>query len=72
MIAKETVQAIIEEILSGTDKFLVEVAVHPTNMISVYLDSDSSLTIQDCQEINRAIENKLNRDKEDFDLTVSS
>jgi ribosome maturation factor RimP len=72
MISKETVQTIIEEILAGTDKFLVEFAIQPTNRISVYLDSDTILTIHDCQEISRAIESRLNRDQEDFDLTVSS
>jgi ribosome maturation factor RimP len=72
MIAKEKLQAILEEILAGTDKFVVEVGIQPTNRISVYIDSDTSITIHDCQEINRAIENKLNRDNEDYDLTVSS
>jgi ribosome maturation factor RimP len=72
MILKETVQAVIEEILAGTDKFLVEVVVQPTNRIAVYIDSDTTLTIHDCQEISRTIESRLNRDKEDFDLTVSS
>jgi ribosome maturation factor RimP len=72
MISKESVQSVIEEILSGTDKFVVDVTVQPTNRISVYLDSDTSLTIHDCQQISRSIENRLDREKEDFDLTVSS
>lgn len=62
----------IEEILSGSDKFVVDIMVQPTNRISVYLDSDTSLTIHDCQEISRSIESRLDREKEDFDLTVSS
>ena len=72
MISKERVQSVIEEILSGTDKFVVDVTVQPTNRISVYLDSDTSITIHDCQEISRTIESRLDREKEDFDLTVSS
>ncbi len=72
MIAKEKIQTIIEEILAGTDKFLVEVVIQPANRISVYIDSDTIITIHDCQEISHAIESKLNRDKEDYDLTVSS
>jgi ribosome maturation factor RimP len=72
MILKESVQSVIEEILSGTDKFVVDITVQPTNRISVYLDSDTTLTIHDCQQISRSIENRLDREKEDFDLTVSS
>ncbi|MGA3012394.1 MAG: ribosome assembly cofactor RimP [Bacteroidales bacterium] len=72
MISKESLQSVIEEILSGSDKFVVDIMVQPTNRISVYLDSDTSLTIHDCQEISRSIESRLDREKEDFDLTVSS
>ena len=62
----------MEEILAGTDKFLMEVVVQPTNRIFVYLDSDTSITIHDCQEISRIIESRLDRDNENYDLTVSS
>jgi ribosome maturation factor RimP len=72
MISKKTVEEIIEEILAGTDKFLMEVVVQPTNRIFVYLDSDTSITIHDCQEISRIIESRLDRDNENYDLTVSS
>jgi len=72
MISKGTIESLIDEILAGTDKFLVDVLVQPTNRISIYLDSDSSITIHDCQEISRILEEHLNRDNEDFDLTVSS
>jgi ribosome maturation factor RimP len=72
MISKKTVEEIIEEILAGTDKFLMEVVVQPTNRIFVYLDSDTSITIKDCQEISRIIESRLDRDNENYDLTVSS
>ena len=72
MISKETIQPIVEELLAGTDKFLVDVIIQPTNRIYIYFDSDTSITIHDCQEISRTIECNLNRDNEDYDLTVSS
>jgi len=72
MISKETLQNLVEELLAGTDKFLVDVLIQPTNRISVYIDSDSSVSIGDCQEVNRFIESHLDRDSEDYDLTVSS
>jgi ribosome maturation factor RimP len=72
MISKETIQPMVEELLAGTDKFLVDIVVQPTNRIYIYFDCDSSITIGDCQEISRNIETNLNRDNEDYDLTVSS
>jgi ribosome maturation factor RimP len=72
MISKETIQPMVEEILEGTDKFLVDIIIQPTNRIYVYFDSDTTITIEDCKEISRSIETSLNRDEEDYDLTVSS
>ncbi|MGA2824192.1 MAG: ribosome assembly cofactor RimP, partial [Bacteroidales bacterium] len=72
MISKEKIQPIVEELLAGTDKFLVDLVIQPTNRIYIYFDSDTSITIHDCQEISRCIESNLNRDNEDYDLTVSS
>jgi ribosome maturation factor RimP len=72
MISKETIQPLVEELFAGTDRFLVDVVIQPTNRIYIYFDSDTTITISDCQEISRAIENNLNRDDEDYDLTVSS
>ena len=72
MISKETIQPLVEGILEGTDKFLVDVVIQPTNRIYVYFDSDTTITIHDCQEISRTIEDNLNREEEDYDLTVSS
>jgi ribosome maturation factor RimP len=72
MISKETLQPMVEELLAGTDKFLVDILIQPTNRIFIYFDSDTTITIHDCQEISRTIECNLNRDSEDYDLTVSS
>ncbi|MCX6247446.1 MAG: ribosome assembly cofactor RimP [Bacteroidetes bacterium] len=72
MISKESIQPMVEELLAGTDKFLVDIVVQPANKIYIYFDCDTSITISDCQEISRTIEGNLNRDYEDYDLTVSS
>ena len=72
MINKDLVQKLAEEKLEGTDKFLVEVSVNKGNKISVFLDSDSSLSIEDCISVSRHIESTLDRETEDFELNVSS
>ncbi len=72
MITKEQIAALAEEALAGSDRFLVEVKVKPGNVIEVYVDSDTSVTIDNCVEISRYIESKQDRDVEDYELSVLS
>lgn len=72
MIEKEQIISIVEARLANTDKFLVEVKIKPTNKIFVFIDSDESVTIEDCVELSRHIESQFDRDREDFELNVSS
>jgi len=66
----------IEEIAKvaaeANDAFLVDVALKTNNVIIVYADADSGLSIDQIKMINRKIEAELDRDVEDFNLTVSS
>ncbi len=72
MIDKLTVLDIVQTALESTDKFLVDLKITPDNRIFISIDSDSSIVIDDCVELSRAIESKLNRDEEDFELNVAS
>ena len=62
----------IAEGTEGTDIFLVKLTVSSSNEINVFLDSDSGLTLADCKMVSRAIEFNLDREEEDFSLTVAS
>ncbi|MCX6245718.1 MAG: ribosome assembly cofactor RimP [Bacteroidetes bacterium] len=72
MITKDEIVKAVNEILEGTDMFLVEAVVQPSNRIAIYIDGDRSITILDCREVNHAVESRFDREQEDFDLTVSS
>jgi ribosome maturation factor RimP len=72
MIDKSIIIKLLEQKLEGTDVFPVEVLVKPNNIIRVFLDSDSAVTLKHCAEINKFIEANLDREKEDFELEVSS
>lgn len=72
MIDKFKVLDIIKDTLEGTDKYLVNMKITPDNRIFVDIDGDDGINIDDCIELSRTIENKLNRDEEDFELNVSS
>jgi ribosome maturation factor RimP len=52
--------------------FLVDVKVGIGNRIKVRIDSDDSVLVQDCRTLSKHIENSLDREKEDFELEVSS
>ena len=72
MINKDQITTLCEEALEETDRFLVEVKVKPNSVIEVYVDSDTAVSIEHCMELSRFIENKLDRDVEDFELSVLS
>ena len=72
MITKEQITALCEEALVDTDRFLVDVKVKPNNVIEVYVDSDTAVNIDHCAELSRFIEGRLDRDVEDYELTVLS
>ena len=69
---KEKVEQLIAQGTEGTDIFLVRLTVSSSNEINVFLDSDSGLTLADCKMVSRAIEFNLDREDEDFSLTVAS
>ena len=72
MITKEQISTLCEEALGGTDRFLVEVKVKPNNVIEVYIDSDTAVNIDHCAELSRFINEKMDRDVEDYELSVLS
>ncbi len=72
MITKEKVISLIEQRITGTDIFLVEVMVKPGNVIRVHLDRPAGITIDQCVEISRYLNGQMDREEEDFSLEVSS
>ncbi len=71
MITKEKVQLLVEEVLSE-DLFIVDITVGLGNAISVFTDSNAGISVGQCVEISRHIEQSLDRETEDFSLEVSS
>src|SRR5574344_2004786 len=72
MIDKRTVHQIVEEWLEGKEYFLVEVSVESDDKIVVEIDHAEGVWIEDCVDLSRFIESKLNRDEEDYELEVGS
>lgn len=72
MIKKQTILDLIEAHFAGTDKFLVDVKILKENVIEIYIDAPNHVVIADCVALSRHIESSLDREKEDFELQVSS
>ena len=66
------IESAVEIAATDNDAFLVELELKPNNIIVAFVDSDNGLTIEQIKMINRQIESDLDRDVEDFNLTVSS
>ncbi len=72
MLDKKALTQVVERALEGTDLFLVEVTITADNIIEVWLDSDTDISIDQCVAVNDAVLGAFNRDEEDYQLTVGS
>lgn len=72
MIDKSKVTDIVNEWLEDKDYFLVDVTVSQDDKIIVEIDHADGVWIEDCVELSRFIESRLNRDEEDYELEVGS
>ena len=58
--------------MADTQLFLIDITCNAANEIEVVVDSDTSVDIDDCVALNDAIEAQLDREVEDYQLTVTS
>lgn len=72
MIDKSIVKSLVEEWLDDKEYFLVDVEISKDNKIVVEIDHADGVWIEDCVELSRYIEDRLNRDEEDYELEVGS
>ena len=72
MIDCNKIEEIAERELAGTDIFVVECTCSPSNEVELLIDSDTSVSIDTCVALNRAIDAEFDRDVEDFSLMVAS
>ena len=69
---QDKVAAALTTAVDENDAFLVDIEIKPNNVIVAYIDADAGLTIEQIKMISRKTETLLDRDEEDFNLTVSS
>lgn len=73
MTFKETVQSLLSAALAERPSlFLIDCTITDENKITVIIDGDSGVILQDCIDISRAIEHNIDREEHDFALEVAS
>ena len=71
MIDKVKIAELVNEKLAD-DQFLVDVTISTSNEIHIMVDSDTGISINQIVEISRHVESNLDRETEDFELSVFS
>ena len=72
MIRKEQIIELSEAFLKDSENYLIDVNVRSGNRISIYIENDEHVSIKDCILLSKHIESQLDREKQDFELEVSS
>ncbi len=75
MISKKEVETLIAERIAELDNglFVVELNISATNVITVELDKfEGNVSVTDCMSVSRNVEHNLDREEQDFEITVSS
>ena len=73
MTFKEKVLELINQGLADKPSiFLTDYTISDSNKITILIDGDEGVLVQDCIELSRSIENNLDREEQDFSLEVAS
>lgn len=73
MIFKEKVEELISQVLSEKSAiFLIDLTISDSKKIVITLDGDQGVSLQDCIDVSRAIDNNLDREEHDYSLEVAS
>ena len=72
MIDKNKVEEIVNEWLEGKNYFLTDLSVTADDHIVVEIDDKEGVWIDDCVDLSKFIESRMNRDEEDYELEVGS
>ena len=72
MIDQNVVKTVVEEWLQDKEYFLVDIEISKENKIVVEIDHADGVWIEDCVSLSRFIEERQNREEEDYELEVGS
>ena len=68
----EKIESVLIPVLEQSGLFLVDLSVGSNNRIMILIDSQKGISVDECVKISKYLESELDREKEDFELEVSS
>ncbi|MFC7346678.1 ribosome assembly cofactor RimP [Chryseobacterium zhengzhouense] len=70
---RKNIEALLNDFLeTRKDLFLIDLKISAGDDITVILDGDNGVSVQDCLDASRAIEFNMDREEHDFGLQVMS
>lgn len=72
MIREKTEQLLKQALDNNPALFLIDLEITSDNQITVIIDGDEGVTVEDCIAVSREIEHNLDREEFDFALQVMS
>ena len=72
MIPESKILELVTAKVEGTKLFVVDVKVSTSNKINVLIDGYDGVSITDCINVSKEVEQNLDREDQDFELEVSS
>ena len=70
---RKRVEALLDDFLKEReDLFLIDLKISAGDDVTVILDGDNGVSLQDCLDASRAIEFNMDREEHDFSLQVMS
>jgi ribosome maturation factor RimP len=72
VITKDHIRRLTEEHIAGSGIFLVDVRLSSTGRITVLIDRNEGVTIDDCASLSRKLSQELGEEVGDYELNVSS
>ena len=72
MLLKEEIKKVATEKAIEINGFVVDVNITSNNIITVFFDKNNGVLVDDCLLISKYIQEKFDKDVEDYELTVCS
>lgn len=70
---KKKIERLLEDFLENReDLFLIDLKISAKDDVTIILDGDEGVTLQDCLDASRAVEFNMDREAHDFSLQVMS
>ncbi|MFB6306272.1 MAG: ribosome assembly cofactor RimP [Flavobacteriales bacterium] len=69
---EKEIKSYINEAINGTEIFLVDVKINVNNIVYIEVDEEDSISIEQCAELSRILNEKIGEKADEYEINVSS